>query len=109
MVSIVNIGILLTYALIAIGALIAISFGVLKLFSRTGNSKKTLIGISAFIAVVILSFVLASDSALPSYEKYEISSSSSKRVGMGLYTFYILTTIAIIGVIYSEFTKAFKK
>ena len=40
MVSIVNIGILLTYALIAIGALIAISFGVLKLFSRSGNSKK---------------------------------------------------------------------
>ena len=99
MVSIVNIGILLTYALIAIGAL----------FSRSGNSKKTLIGISAFIAVVILSFVLASDTVLPSYEKYEISSSSSKRVGMGLYTFYILTTIAIIGVIYSEFTKAFKK
>ena len=56
MVSIVNIGILLTYALIVIGALIAISFGVLKLFSRGGNSKKTLIGISAFIAIVIFLF-----------------------------------------------------
>ena len=81
MVSIVNIGILLTYALIAIGALIAISFGVLKLFSRSGNSKKTLIGISAFIAVVILSFVLASDSVLPSYEKYEIRIVNKKIIG----------------------------
>ena len=109
MVSLVNIGILLTYALIAIGAIIAISFAVLNLFSKSGNSKKTLFGICAFIAVVLLSFILASDTVLPSYEKYEISSSSSKRVGVGLYTFYILTAIAIIGVVYSEFTKAFKK
>ena len=42
-------------------------------------------------------------------EEYEITASTSKRVGIGLYSFYILAIGAIGSIIYAEFSKIFSK
>ena len=52
---------------------------------------------------------MASDEVLGSYEKYEITSSTAKQVGMGLTTFYILAIGAIGAVLYAELSKLFAK
>ena len=52
-------------------------------------------------------FVLASDEVLSSYQKYDISKATSNMVGMGLWSFYILSTIAVISIVITEFSKKF--
>ena len=43
------------------------------------------------------------------YEKYQITESTSKNVGMGLISFYILAFSAIGIVLYTELSKVFSK
>ncbi|MDG2138713.1 MAG: hypothetical protein P8J77_00730 [Flavobacteriales bacterium] len=107
--SLINIGIIITYIMIGFAALSAISFGVKKMLSNTKNAKKTLYAILGLIVVCILSYLIASDEILNSYEKYKISASESKNVGMGLIMFYILSALAVGAVLYSELSKAFSK
>ena len=107
--SLINIGIIITYIMIGFAALTAISFGVKKMLSNTKNAKKTLYTILGLIVVCIVSYLIASDEILNSYEKYKISASQSKNVGMGLIMFYILSILAVGAILYSELSKSFSK
>jgi hypothetical protein len=57
----------------------------------------------------VASYVFASDEVLHSYEKYKISATESKNVGMGLIMFYTLAALAVGAILYSELSKAFSK
>jgi hypothetical protein len=59
--------------------------------------------------ILIFSYLIASDEVLGSYEKYEITASTAKKVGMGLTTFYVLAIGAIGAVLYAELSKVFSK
>ena len=109
MESLINIGIILTYLMVGFGALTAIGFGIKKMIANTENTKKTLYTIVGLIIVVIFSYLIASNEVLGSFEKYEITASTSKQVGMGLIAFYILMLAAIGAVLYAEFSKVFSK
>ena len=109
MESLINIGIILTYLMVGSAALIAIGFGVKKMIANTDNAKKTLYTIGGLIAVLLFSYVIASDEILRSYEKYEITASTAKKVGMGLNTFYLLAVGAIGAILYAELSKVFSK
>ena len=109
MESLINIGIILTYILVAVGALTAIGFGIKKMIGNTENAKKTLYAIFGLIAVLLISYLAASNEVLGSYEKYETTASTSKNVGMGLITFYFLIFGAVIAVLYTELSNVFSK
>ena len=109
MESLINIGIILTYLMIGFATLTAIGFGIKKMMQKTNNTKKTLYTIGGLVVVLIFSFLIASDEILGSYEKYEITASTAKQVGMGLTTFYILAIGAIGAVLYAELSKGFSK
>ena len=109
MEGLINIGIILTYIMIGFAALTAVSFGVKKILSNTKNAKKTLYTILGLVVVCVASYVFASDEVLQSYEKYKISTTESKNVGMGLIMFYTLAALAVGAILYSELSKAFSK
>jgi len=109
MESLVNIGIILSYVMVAFAALTAIGFGVKKMMQNTNNAKKTLYTAGGLVVAFIIAYLLASDEVLNSYEKYNTTASSSKQVGMGLITFYFLLFGAIGAVLYAELSKAFSK
>ena len=109
MESLINIGIILTYAMIAFAALATVGFGIRKMTQNTNNAKKTLYTIAGLVIAFIIAYILASDEVLNSYEKYEITASSSKQVGMGLITFYFLLFGAIAAILYAELSKVFSK
>ncbi len=109
MESLINIGIYLTYIMIAFGALSAIGFGIKKMIANTQNAKKTIYTIGGLLLICLVSYMLASDEVLASYEKYKITTATSKNVGMGLMTFYILSGSAIGIVVYTEISKVFSK
>jgi|TARA_B110000459_G_scaffold33469_1_gene35096 NADH:ubiquinone oxidoreductase subunit 6 (subunit J) len=105
----INWGIILTYIMVAFAAFAAIGFGIKQMMQKTNNAKKTLYTIGGLFIIIILSYITASDEVLGSYEKYEITASTAKKVGMGLTTFYILAISAIGAVLYSELSKVFTK
>jgi NADH:ubiquinone oxidoreductase subunit 6 (subunit J) len=109
MESLVNIGIILSYIMVAFAALATIGFGVQKMMQNTNNAKKTMYTVGGLVIAFIIAYLLASDEILNSYEKYETTAASSKQVGMGLIAFYFLLFGAIGAVLYAELSKAFSK
>ena len=109
METLINIGIILTYLMVAFAAATAVGFGVKKMMQKTNNAKKTLYSMGGLIAIILIAYLMSSDEVLGSYEKYEITSSTAKQVGMGLTTFYILAIGAIGAVLYAELSKLFAK
>jgi hypothetical protein len=109
MESLINIGIILTYLMVALAALTAIGFGVKKMMQKTNNAKKTLYSIGGLLVIILISYLMSSDEVLGSYEKYEITAATAKRVGMGLTTFYFLAIGAIGAVFYAELSKVLSK
>ena len=107
--SLINIGIILTYVMVSLGAAVALYFGVMKIIQNAENAKKTIYTILGLLTICIMSYVVASDEVLSSFEKYDITSEVSKQVGMGLYVFYLLAFGGIASILFAEFSKAFKK
>ena len=100
-----NYGIIICYVLFAVATLAAVVFPIIQLAQNPKNAKGALMGIGALVVVVGISFVLAADNN-PS--NMEITASTAKQVGTGLYAFYLLAAVAIISVVYSEVSKLFK-
>ena len=109
MESLINIGIIITYLMIAFAAFTAIGFGIKQMMLNTNNAKKTLYTIGGLFGILILSYLISSDEILGSYEKYEINAATAKQVGMGLTSFYILAIGAIGAVLYAELSKIISK
>ena len=101
--------IIISYIMAAFAALVAIGFAIKKMMQKTNNAKKTLYSIGGLLVIMLISYLMSSDEVLGSYEKYEITARTVKRVGMGLTTFYLLAIGAIGAVLYAELSKVFAK
>ena len=108
MENLINIGIIVTYIMVAFAALATIGFGVKKMLQNPENAKKTIYTIVGLIAILIIAYLFASDATV-GYEKYETTAKTSKQVGMGLITFYFLIFSAVIAVVYSELSNVISK
>jgi len=86
----VSIGIILSYVMVAFAALTAVGFGVKKMMQNTNNAKKTIYMFGGLLLTSFIAYILASNTLLSSYEKYNIVPTTSKLVGMGIWVFYIL-------------------
>jgi len=97
------------YITLAIVLLFVIVFVLKGIFA--GDLKKTLLSVGAFLVVVIIAYVMASDSVegLPLIDGKAISASGSKWVSTGLNTFYILAIAAIGAMVFSGVKKLTNK
>ena len=77
----------------------------------SGDVKKTLISVGAFLAVLLISYVMASGSieGLTPADKSEVTESTSKWVGTGLIAFYILAVVAVTTMAFSGVKKVITK
>ncbi|HZW77773.1 MAG TPA: hypothetical protein VFF21_05650 [Flavobacteriaceae bacterium] len=75
----------------------------------SGKFKKNFfIGFGAFIAVIVISYILADGTPMQLREGDSLSGSGVKWVETGLYTFYILAVVAIVSMILSGIRKVTK-
>ena len=81
MESLINIGIILTYLMVAFAAIAAIGFGIKQMMQKTNNAKKTLYTIGGLVVVILLSYLMASDEGVDMVEKSIVAYGS---VQMGL-------------------------
>ena len=107
--DLINIGIIITYIMVFGAALAVVVFSVMQMMKSTKNDKKTLYTVGGLVVVLVVSYLIASSEVLPSYEKYNITAGTAKRVGMGLNAFYFLAIGPAVAVLYTEFGKVLKK
>ncbi len=106
----VDTGIYLTYVLIGICIVGILGFSVANIAKNPGGAKSALIGIGALALVFIITYVMSDGSdATTVYADEGITETTSKRVGMGLGTFYVLTAGAILAILYVEVSRLFSK
>ena len=98
----------LGYICTSIAVVAAVVFSVLNLF-KGGNSKNTLIGIGAVAGILIIAYLVSSGADFAQYTgEIAVTEGTSKMVSAGLNSFYIFLFIAVISILYTEVTKAFK-
>jgi hypothetical protein len=97
----------ITYAVLGLAILLVLIYVFKGLFA--GNIKKTLATVGIFVAIVLISFMMSSGTDLdltPFTSKgQDITESTSKNVGAGLYTFYFLALLAIGSMVFSGVKK----
>lgn len=105
--SLISPFLVVAYIVFAITTGVTLIFTVLNLFKNPELLKKALIGIGAFIVIIVISFVLAKSEATVVGD-VSLSASGTKWVGTGLITFYFLIVIAVGLIAYTGIRKAIK-
>ncbi len=106
--SLVTPFIYIAYATIAIAIVFVLVFILKNLFSSGSSLKSTLIGLGAFLAVVVISYVLASGEEVTLRDGEVVSASASRWIEAGIYMFYILAIVAIGSMVFSGVKKLAK-
>src|SRR5690606_20286068 len=101
---------IVTYIVLALILVLILIFIIKGLFA--GNIKKTLMTVGAFLAIILVSYILSSGTDLdltPFNSKgLGITEAISKNVGAGLIALYILMFLAVLSLIFSGFKKTSK-
>src|SRR5690606_673815 len=105
----VNLMFIISYVLFGIAVLITVIFSIKSLFSHH-KLKEMLISLVAFVAILVVSYALASGSEVTSSDGSMLATAETSRlVGGGLIAFYILAVIAILATILSSVKKILMK
>lgn len=100
-----------TYIIFAMTLAFVLFFVIQNLFTNTASLKSTLIGIGAFVGVLVISYLLSSgsDAGNYMYNGAPASEGESHLVGAGLVAFYILIAGAALAMILSGVKKITNK
>ncbi len=104
---------IIMYLLLAIAVVATVFFGLKKLLSTPGSLKKALFAIGGLAIVVAISYGLSSGAeakeVADAMADKGATESTVKNIGMGLNVFFILTTIAVVLMVFPGLKKMFVK
>ncbi len=100
----------LAYIYFGIAAIASIVFPIIYLITNPKGAISIIIGLVLIGIIVLISYFLASDQVMhiSGYTGTDNVPGTLKAVGTGLYTMYILFSLSIIAILYSEISSAFK-
>lgn len=101
--TLINIGIYITYALVAVALISTVFFAVFHMVHNFRKAKGALVGILILVAVVLFSYAISTNEVYPTAGPVV-----SKWVGGGITATFILAGIAILAALYTEVSKLFK-
>jgi hypothetical protein len=101
---------IVAYITLGLVLLFVVVFVLKNLFTNTAGLRNTLIGVGAFAAVLVISYVVSGGDTMQ-YKLREgfATESQSQLVGAGLTAFYILIIVAVVAMIFSGVKKVISK
>lgn len=96
------------YVLLAVAVLAAIVFPIINGFKSPKSLKGSLIGLGGLILLFAISFAVSGSEVSAKNLSLGVDETEMKLIGAGLVMFYIALFLAILGLIYSEISKAIK-
>ena len=103
----INIGLIVTYILLAVAFISLIGFPVLYTIKNFGNAKKGLLSILGVLVGLFLIYIISPADQGVFYENFGISPLQSKMIGAGIITTYILMAGALVYLVFVEVKKWF--
>lgn len=103
-----DIGLYVGYTLFTVALLAAVILPLINALKSPKDLAKSGMGLGALVIVFLISFGIAGSEVTAKYTAQGIGESSSKMIGAGLTMFYIVFIGALIGIVYSEISKALK-
>jgi hypothetical protein len=104
----IDFGLYVTYFLFFVAVAAAVGFPLINAGKSPGSFKKSLIGVGALVGLFVVSFAIAGSSVTEDQALKGITESTSKMIGAGLIMLYLSMIIAVVGIVYSEISKALK-
>lgn len=104
----VDAGLYIGYALFFVAVVSAILLPLLNSVKSPGALKKPVIAILVMLALFAVSYALTGSDLTAEQAAKGVTESTSKLVGAGLTMFYLISALAVLGLIYSEINKALK-
>lgn len=106
--GLINAGMWIFYILLFASIAAAVFMPLLNAVQTPGAFKKSLVGVGALVVVFGISYVLSGSEVTAINAAKGITPETSKMIGAGLTMFYFALFGSIIGIIYSEISKAIK-
>jgi hypothetical protein len=103
-----DVGLYLLYALLFIAVAAAIIFPLINSLSNPAGLIRGGIGIGIIVVLFGISYAMSDSELTRSAIAAGLSESSVKLIGAGLMMLYIVFVLAVLALIYSELSKAFK-
>jgi hypothetical protein len=104
----VDIGLYVSYGMLFIAALGAIILPLISSISKPQSLIKGAVGIVFLGVLFLISWAISGNELPASYIQAGLDASGSKLVGGVLTMMYLLLGISIVGIIYTEISKAVK-
>jgi hypothetical protein len=103
--TVINIGMYLTYALVAIAVLAAVIFPIFFFLQNFRKAKGTLLGLAVLLVILVISYLISSNEA---YEAMNVGPTESQLVGGGITATVILIGLGLLSAIFTEIYKFFR-
>ncbi len=104
----VDAGLYASYALLGVAVGSAVILPMLSSIKSPGELKKPLMALAGMAVLFVISYALSGSEVSALQAAKGVTENTSKLVGAGLTLFYLVSGIAVLGLIYSEINKAFK-
>jgi len=101
-------GLIISYILFGIALVGAIVLPIIKAFDEPKQLVRALIAVGLIGVVFLISWGIAGSETTEMYTEKGVGEGLSKVIGGVLIMMYLLSGIAILGIVYSEVTKAVK-
>lgn len=107
--DLLDIGIYLAYLLVFVAIISMIVLPLINALKSPKDLAKSGMGIGALVVLFAIAFAVSGGELTAQYQALGVETEfSSRLIGAGLTMFYFVFFIAIIGIIYSEISKALK-
>lgn len=104
----VDIGLYVGYGLLLVGLAAAVILPLINALKSPKELAKSGMALGAMVVIFVISFGLSGSEVTAKYIAQGVGESSSKLIGAGLTMFYVVFFAAVIGIVYSEISKALK-
>ncbi|MEQ9378356.1 MAG: hypothetical protein RIG68_24405 [Imperialibacter sp.] len=104
----IDIALIGSYILVGIALLAAIILPLINALDDLSSLAMSAVGILILLVIFGLGYVISGDEVTAVYTKYNVDAGLSKLVGGSLIMMYLLTGVALVGIVYTEISKIVK-
>jgi NADH:ubiquinone oxidoreductase subunit 6 (subunit J) len=99
-----------SYALVGIGTVVSVLLPLIKSLDDPKSLMKSGLGVVIILALFFVCYSISSNEVLPKFEgePFNLTPGMSQMVGGLMFTTYVLTVVAIAGIVITELNKALK-
>lgn len=104
----IDTGLYITYVFLAIALGAAILLPLLHAIKHPKELGKSAVGIGVLVVIFVVAYSISGSEVSVKAASLGVGEGSSKLIGAGLMMFYIVFIASLLGIVYSEISKAIK-